>query len=155
MLPNKEGVWELFTADGERTLACVYDVGKKAGFEWLRSYWKGGYYNLEEGNGKWGEFVGEFSKFTNDELDSFGGYLIYNMNFSRIKDEELWSNGFNDITPAHLLDTIQTAKDKIDYSNYDCANLNRLQEILLRYCEEHNIKVDLKEAERIYKFWKV
>jgi hypothetical protein len=77
------------------------------------------------------------------------------MNFSRISDEDLWDNGFNAITPENLLDTIHTAKEKIDYSNHDCANLLRLQEILFRYCEEHGIKVDLKRAEEIFKSWHV
>lgn len=57
----------------------------------------------------------------------------------RITDKDLWHNGFHPITPEHLIDSLRSAKEVINYSNYDCDNFNRLKEILLRYCEEHKI----------------
>jgi hypothetical protein len=57
----------------------------------------------------------------------------------RKKDDFLWNNGFHPITPAHLIESLFTAKNELNYSNYDCDNFNRVIEILLRYCEEHNI----------------
>jgi hypothetical protein len=57
----------------------------------------------------------------------------------RINDVNLHHNGFHNITPLHLIDTIQTVKESLDYSNYDCGNLDRLMEILFRYVEEHKI----------------
>ncbi len=57
----------------------------------------------------------------------------------RLTDEDLWSNGFHAITPIQLLDTVRTAQGIISYSNYDCANLDRVFELALRYCAEHNI----------------
>lgn len=59
--------------------------------------------------------------------------------FPRLKDKEVWHNGFHLITPEHMIGSLSTAKTEISYSNYDCANLDRLREILYRYCEEHNI----------------
>ncbi len=60
---------------------------------------------------------------------------------NRMTDEDLWSNGCHAITPIHLFDTVRTAKDIISYSNYDCANLDRLLELALRYCAEHNVSL--------------
>ena len=60
-------------------------------------------------------------------------------NHPRIPNSVLWHNGFHPITPEHLIDSLQTAKDNLDFSNYDCANYDRLREILLRYAEEHHI----------------
>lgn len=56
-----------------------------------------------------------------------------------LSDEDLTNNGFHDITPAHLIDTIVTAQGVLDYSNYDNANLDRILTYLLRYWKEHNI----------------
>ncbi len=52
---------------------------------------------------------------------------------------DLVHNGCHAITPLHLIDTIVTAKDAINYSNYDCANLDRALTYLLKYWSEHNI----------------
>lgn len=57
----------------------------------------------------------------------------------RKKDDFLWHNKFHSITPAHIIESLLTAKNELNYSNYDCDNFNRVIEILLRYCEEHNI----------------
>ena len=59
--------------------------------------------------------------------------------FPRLKDKDVWHNGFHPISPEHLIGSLETAKQEISYSNYDCANLDRLREILYRYCEEHNV----------------
>jgi hypothetical protein len=61
---------------------------------------------------------------------------------ARMKTDDLWHNGFHPISPLQIIDSIETAKEEIDFSNYDCENLNRAREILLRYCEEHGIKVN-------------
>lgn len=58
---------------------------------------------------------------------------------TRIKSGYLWDNGFHSITPAHLIESLYSAKNELNYSNYDCSNFDRVIEILLRYCEEHNI----------------
>lgn len=57
----------------------------------------------------------------------------------RLTDKEVFHNGFHEITPLHMIDTIMSAKGEISFSNYDCANLDRIMELLLRYCTEHNI----------------
>jgi hypothetical protein len=58
----------------------------------------------------------------------------------RVEGEDLVHNGFHSITPLQLIDTLATAKDALDYSNYyDCGNLDRILTYLLMYCEEHNI----------------
>lgn len=57
----------------------------------------------------------------------------------RKPDSEVFHNGFHEITPLNLIDSILSAKGEISFSNYDCANLDRVIELLLRYCEEHNI----------------
>lgn len=56
-----------------------------------------------------------------------------------IDEEDLWHNGFCKITPIHLIDSVKTAQNEISYSNYDCANLDRLLTLALRYCKEHDI----------------
>lgn len=63
----------------------------------------------------------------------------------RMDDAELWHNGFHPITPANLINSLESAKEVINYSNYDCANFNRLIEILLRYSEEHGIEVSMEQ----------
>jgi hypothetical protein len=57
----------------------------------------------------------------------------------RKTDAEVFHNGFHEITPVHLLDSLLSAKGEISFSNYDCNNLDRVMEIVFRYCEEHNI----------------
>lgn len=59
----------------------------------------------------------------------------------RIKDKSLWHNRFHSITPAHLIESLYSAKNELNYSNYDCSNFDRVIEILLRYCEEHKIPI--------------
>jgi hypothetical protein len=72
MIPDKEGIWEWFAPDGTAHLSYVCNVAKRAKFVWLRSYWRGGYYDVDDGDGTWGNFVGNFSDFTQDELDKIG-----------------------------------------------------------------------------------
>lgn len=57
----------------------------------------------------------------------------------RMSDEELTGNGLHSIDPIHLLGTIEFCRETVSYSNYDCGNLDRLKEILLRYCEGKGI----------------
>lgn len=57
----------------------------------------------------------------------------------RESDADLWHNGFHPITPEHMIDSLASAKDALSSSNYDMENLDRVKEILLRYCEENNI----------------
>lgn len=59
----------------------------------------------------------------------------------RIEDSELWHNGFHPISPAHLIESLLSAKEELSFSNYDCANFDRLAEVLMRYCEEHHISI--------------
>lgn len=60
---------------------------------------------------------------------------------NRMTDKDLWHNGFHPILPVNLVESVTTAKNQISYSNYDCNNLSRLIEIMMRYCEEHGISL--------------
>lgn len=60
---------------------------------------------------------------------------------NRLPNNQLKHNGFHEITPYHLLDSLESAKDVISYSNYDCANYDRIIEILIRYCEQNKINI--------------
>jgi hypothetical protein len=50
MKPDREGIWEWFDEDGNRRLVEVFDVMKKIpGHKpYLRVYWWGGYYNVND-----------------------------------------------------------------------------------------------------------
>lgn len=65
--------------------------------------------------------------------------VIIPLNHRRLNDEQIWHNGTHEITPQHLIETLNFASQEINYSNYDCGNLGRLKEILLRFCEQNNI----------------
>lgn len=60
---------------------------------------------------------------------------------SRIADKDLNHNGFHPITPYHLLESIETARKALSFSNYDCENYKRVIEILIRYYREHGIDI--------------
>jgi hypothetical protein len=44
-------------------------------------------------------------------------------------------------TPRQFLESIDFAMNEINYSNYDCHNLEMVKEIVRRYCKEHEIKL--------------
>lgn len=56
-----------------------------------------------------------------------------------MSQEDLTNNVFHDITPLMLINTIASAKEALNYSNYDNANLDRILTYLLRHWKEHNI----------------
>lgn len=60
---------------------------------------------------------------------------------SRISDEDLLHNGFHPITPDHLLDTLESAKEELSFSNYDTSNINRVIELLIRYYKQNNVDI--------------
>jgi len=90
MKPNREGIWEWFDKDGNKRLVEVFDVAAKlreaTGYAdpYLRVYWWGGYYNVNnEGIGtweealnkaewpdRWGNFVGEIGSVPEEQLYS-------------------------------------------------------------------------------------
>ena len=47
-IPDREGVWEWYDETGRLLHVSVCDVGVKGVFVWLRVYYLGGYYNIED-----------------------------------------------------------------------------------------------------------
>jgi len=84
MKPNREGIWEWFEDDGTKRLVHVCDVGKKVGMSYLRVYWWGGYYNVNDRHDpehpeydhhtkaewpdQWGNYVGPIGSVAEDDL---------------------------------------------------------------------------------------
>ena len=82
--PDKTGVWEWFEEDGTKRLVHVCDVGIPIGQQWLRVYWWGGYYNVNDEHDpehpehdeytkaewpdRWGKYVGLPESVTSDQL---------------------------------------------------------------------------------------
>ena len=54
MSPDRPGIWEWFEADGTKRLVEVFNVnsqpleGEEPSKAWLRVYWWGGYYNMNQ-----------------------------------------------------------------------------------------------------------
>lgn len=84
MKPDKEGIWEWFEEDGTKRLVAVCNVSKPLKEVFLRVYWWGGYYNVNDEHDpeapqydhhmeaewpdRWGKFVGEHGTVKDEEL---------------------------------------------------------------------------------------
>ncbi len=71
MTPDKAGIWEWFEEDGTTRLVCVCVIGKN----WLKVYWWGGYYNVNddvdsrtEWPDRWGKYVGPLGSVEDKDL---------------------------------------------------------------------------------------
>jgi hypothetical protein len=87
MKPDKAGTWEWFDVDGTKRLVEVFDCSPSNGQPYLRVYWWGGYYNVNEetnpcdpnGNNclmqewadRWGERVADNNTLPDSELYLF------------------------------------------------------------------------------------
>ncbi len=84
MKPDKAGIWEWFKEDGTKVLVEVCNVGAW-GKPWLRVYWWGGYYNVNDETAtsgdkgpfyqsqwadRWGNYVGTNGSVPEDKLYS-------------------------------------------------------------------------------------
>lgn len=80
MKPNEPGIWEWFDNRGIKRLVEVVDVSCQVEDQWLRVYWWGGYYNIEnepmecgvvlkaEWPDRWGNRVGYNGSLSEDQL---------------------------------------------------------------------------------------
>lgn len=82
MKPNEPGIWEWFDEDGTKRLVEVVNVCSQVEDQWLRVYWWGGYYNVnDEAMGtpdepfmkaewpdRWGNRVGNNHSLPNEQL---------------------------------------------------------------------------------------
>lgn len=82
MKPDREGIWEWFEEDGTKRHVVVYNVGKLLGTLYLRVYWWGGYYNVNdepedpgyewaskaEWPDRWGNFVAKLDTLPQEDL---------------------------------------------------------------------------------------
>lgn len=84
MKPDKEGIWEWFEEDGTKRLVAVCNVSKPLKEIYLRVYWWGGYYNVNDEHDleapqydplmkaewpdRWGNFVGEHGTVKDEDL---------------------------------------------------------------------------------------
>jgi hypothetical protein len=62
MKPNREGIWEWIDEDGQKRLVVVYNALKTVGRQFLRVYWWGGYYNVDDPSEwpeRWGKYIGQ------------------------------------------------------------------------------------------------
>ncbi len=53
-------------------------------------------------------------------------------------------------TPRNLIDSLEFAREALNYSNYDCHNFERIEEIVRRYCEEHSIPLGLSKKQHAH-----
>ncbi len=84
MKPDKEGIWEWFEEDGTKRLVDVCNVASKSNDVYLRVYWWGGYYNVNDEHDpeapqydhhlkaewpdRWGNYVGQQNDFKETDL---------------------------------------------------------------------------------------
>ena len=84
MKPDKEGIWEWFEEDGTRRLVAVCNVASPLDEVYLRVYWWGGYYNVNdepdpeaseldhltkaEWPDRWGKYVAGYGELAQEEL---------------------------------------------------------------------------------------
>lgn len=85
MKPNKEGIWEWFEKDGTKRLVHVCNCEQHPQAPpYLRVYWWGGYYNVNDEHDvespeydyqikaewpdRWGNFVGEHGSIPDEQL---------------------------------------------------------------------------------------
>ena len=86
MKPNRQGIWEWFEEDGTKHLVYVCNAMKNIphSVPWLRVYWWGGYYNVNDEHDpetpqydkytkaewpdRWGKFVNELGNIPDEEL---------------------------------------------------------------------------------------
>jgi hypothetical protein len=84
MKPDKEGIWEWFDTDGTKRLVHVCNVIPSRKEPYLRVYWWGGYYNINDeinpcdpgGNNcakqewadRWGKYIGPAGSVKEEEL---------------------------------------------------------------------------------------
>jgi hypothetical protein len=82
MKPDKPGIWEWFDEDGTKRLVNVCDCTHGVSPIYLRVYFWGGYYNVNdegadsifapfdkaEWSDRWGRFVGEIGSIPEDQL---------------------------------------------------------------------------------------